>query len=88
MMTAAVAGPEPGGAAPRYWFKADKADDLILCECEIVPQSAIDEILSASGAEAGMTLEAIALRSRAGKGRCQGSFCSIRIASYLYDRGH
>lgn len=78
---------EPG-AAPRYWFKANKADDLILCECEMVPQSAIDEILGAPGAEAEMTLEAIALRSRAGKGPCQGSFCSIRIASYLYDRGH
>ena len=35
-----------------------------------------------------MTLEAIALRSRAGKGPCQGSFCGIRIASYLYDRGY
>lgn len=78
---------EPG-AAPRYWFKANKADDLILCECEMVPQSAIDEILGAPGAEEEMTLEAIALRSRAGKGPCQGSFCSIRIASYLYDRGY
>ena len=79
---------EPG-AAPRYWFKENKADDLILCECEMVPQSAIDEILGADpDSENKMTLEAIALRSRAGKGPCQGSFCSIRIASYLYDRGH
>lgn len=79
---------EPG-AAPRFWFQADKADDLILCECEMVPQSAIDEILDTStDSDKEMTLEAIALRSRAGKGPCQGSFCSIRIASYLYDRGH
>ena len=79
---------EPG-ASPKYWFAANNADDMILCECEMVPQSAIDQIvLCAPGAEKEMTLEAIALRSRAGKGPCQGSFCGIRIASYLYDRGY
>lgn len=79
---------EPG-AAPRYWYQTNNGDDLILCECEMVPQSAIDQIvLCAPGSEEGMTLEAIALRSRAGKGPCQGSFCGIRIASYLYDRGY
>ncbi len=79
---------EPG-AAPRYWYDANNPEDMILCECEMVPQSAIDEIVKcAPGAEEEMTLEAIALRSRAGKGPCQGSFCGIRIASYLYDRGY
>jgi len=79
---------EPG-ASPRYWYKANNPEDMILCECEMVPQSAIDEIVTAApGAEEEMTLEAIALRSRAGKGPCQGSFCGIRIASYLYDRGY
>ncbi len=77
------------GASSRYWYKAHNAEDTILCECEMVPQSAIDEIIQcAPGAEAEMTLEAIALRSRAGKGPCQGSFCGIRIASYLYDQGY
>jgi len=79
---------EPG-ASPKYWYHANNADDMILCECEMVPQSAIDEIVKgAPGAEKEMTLEAIALRSRAGKGPCQGSFCGIRICSYLYDRGY
>ena len=79
---------EPG-ASPKYWFHANNPDDMILCECEMVPQSAIDEIVKcAPGAEEEMTLEAIALRSRAGKGPCQGSFCGIRICSYLYDRGY
>lgn len=79
---------EPG-ASPKYWYEANNPDDMILCECEMVPQSAIDQIVQcAPGAEAEMTLEAIALRSRAGKGPCQGSFCGIRIASYLYDRGY
>lgn len=79
---------EPG-ASPKYWYKAHNSEDMILCECEMVPQSAIDAIIKDSpGAEAGMTLEAIALRSRAGKGPCQGSFCGIRIASHLYDKGY
>lgn len=79
---------EPG-AAPRIWYRSNNPDDTILCECEMVPQSAIDDIIDAppTGEEV-MTLEAIALRSRAGKGPCQGSFCSMRIASYLYDRGY
>ena len=79
---------EPG-AAPRYWYKKKDPEDVILCECEMVPQSAVDEIIQASPhGEGEMTLEAIALRSRAGKGPCQGSFCSLRIASYLYDLGY
>jgi glycerol-3-phosphate dehydrogenase len=63
---------------------------MILCECEMVPQSAVDSILASSPGEAApvMSLEAISLRSRIGKGPCQGSFCGIRVASYLYDQGH
>lgn len=33
------------------------------------------------------SLETLALRSRIGKGPCQGSFCGMRVASYLCDRG-
>ncbi len=79
---------EPGAAA-KYWYQANDAEDMVLCECEMVPASAIDEILAcAPGLDETMSLEAIALRSRAGKGPCQGSFCGIRIASYLYERGY
>jgi len=79
---------EPG-ASPKYWYKANNSKDMILCECEMVPQSAIDKIIEgAPETEDKMTLEAIALRSRAGKGPCQGSFCGIRITSYLYDQGY
>ncbi|PID74938.1 MAG: anaerobic glycerol-3-phosphate dehydrogenase subunit A [Deltaproteobacteria bacterium] len=79
---------EPG-ASPRYWYQDNNPEDMILCECEMVPQSAIDEILrDASTTDQPVSLEAIALRSRAGKGPCQGSFCGIRIGSYLYDRGY
>ncbi len=83
----AVRWTEPG-FAPRYWFERNDPADMILCECEMVPQSAVDEIIkSAPGAEQHMTLRAIGLRSRIGKGACQGSFCAARVASHLYDRG-
>ena len=80
---------EPG-AAPKHWYKLNDPGDMILCECEMVPQSAIDEIVATPpGAErAAMSIEAISLRSRVGKGPCQGSFCGIRVASYLYDSGY
>ncbi len=48
---------------PAYWYQANNSEDMILCECEMVPQSAIDEIVKcAPGAEEEMTLEAIALQ--------------------------
>lgn len=80
---------EPG-AAPRHWYKLNDPGDMILCECEMVPQSAVDSIVASAPGEAApaMSLEAISLRSRIGKGPCQGSFCGIRVASYLYDQGH
>ncbi len=83
----AIRWTEPG-FAPRDWYKRNDPQDMILCECEMVPQSAIDSIVeSAPGAEQQMTLQAIGVRSRVGKGSCQGSFCSIRVTSHLYDRG-
>ncbi|PLX37773.1 MAG: anaerobic glycerol-3-phosphate dehydrogenase subunit A [Hyphomicrobiales bacterium] len=83
----AVRWTEPG-FAPRYWFKRNDPTDMILCECEMVPQSAIDSIVEAApGAEDHMSLQAISVRSRIGKGSCQGAFCGIRVTSHLYDRG-
>jgi len=82
----AVRWTEPG-FAPRYWYNRRDPSDAILCECEMVPQSAVDEITAdAHGASAHMPLRAIALRSRIGKGSCQGSFCAARVTSHLYDR--
>jgi len=79
---------EPGAAA-KLWLAAKDPGDMILCECEMVPQSAIDEILATAGdtAPGALSIEAISLRSRVGKGPCQGSFCGIRVGSHLYDRG-
>ncbi len=78
---------EPGYAA-RHWYQQHDNSDLILCECEMVSKSVVDDVIEQSpGRESAMTLKAIGLRSRIGKGTCQGAFCSMRVSSYLYDRG-
>ena len=76
------------GFSPKMWFSGHDPDDMLLCECEMVPQSAIEEIISKFDIfQKNADLKGIGKRSRIGKGSCQGTFCSIRIAAYLYDRG-
>lgn len=78
---------EPGFAS-RAWMRAQAPDDALLCECEMVSQRALDSIgatLRSEGHEG--VLSDLALRSRLGKGACQGTFCSVRVAAYLYERG-
>jgi glycerol-3-phosphate dehydrogenase len=78
---------EPGHSA-REWVGAHRPDDTLLCECEMVSGSAVDAIhaaLRASGDRA--TLTDIGLRSRVGKGACQGAFCGLRTAAHLYQNG-
>jgi glycerol-3-phosphate dehydrogenase len=77
---------EPG-LAPNTWFRKKDPDDLLLCECEMVPQSVVDTIVSSLRKRNSQpNMKAIGLRSRIGKGPCQGTFCSLRVAAYLYDR--
>jgi glycerol-3-phosphate dehydrogenase len=53
----------------------------------MVPQSAVDEIAEdLSNHHLPLDLIALGLRSRIGKGTCQGSFCGARIVAYLYER--
>jgi glycerol-3-phosphate dehydrogenase len=78
---------EPG-FAPRQWLREHPKDDLLLCECEMVPRSAVDDIAAAIRKQNSLPgLTAISLRSRVGKGPCQGTFCSQRVAAHLYDSG-
>ena len=78
---------EPG-LAPGQWVRNNDSDDLLLCECEMVSQSVVDTIAASIRRQNGHpTMKAIGLRSRIGKGPCQGTFCSQRVAAYLYDRG-
>ncbi len=75
------------GTAPKIWSVECDANDAIICECEMVPKSAINEIISSIEEHKGLlSLKAIGLRSRLGKGPCQGTFCSVRLAAYLYDQ--
>jgi glycerol-3-phosphate dehydrogenase len=76
------------GLAPRIWIDKHEPDDILLCECEMVPKSAVDAIVDTIRRQNGQPdLKAIALRSRIGKGACQGTFCGVRVTSYLMDQG-
>ena len=83
---AASSWTEPGRAA-REWLTDHEATNPVQCECELVQKKAVDEILASLPDMKNSLLHAIGLRSRVGKGPCQGAFCSARITSYLYDRG-
>jgi len=75
------------GQAPRLWLKKQDPTDLIICECEMVPKSGVDQICQLLTTENGKpTLQGISLRSRLGKGSCQGAFCGIRATAHLYER--
>jgi glycerol-3-phosphate dehydrogenase len=77
---------EPG-LPPDTWPKEKRYDQKLMCECEMVPQSVVDKVISGLEKHNGRpSLRAIGLRSRVGKGPCQGTFCSQRLAAYLYRR--
>ena len=75
------------GLSPKLWLKAHEAGDMLLCECEMVPKSVVEEVISViQGQNMRPDLKSISLRSRIGKGPCQGAFCSLRVSAYLHDR--
>ena len=78
---------EPGHSA-REWLRPHKPDDTLLCECEMVSGRAVDAIYAALHAAGDTpTLTDIGLRSRVGKGACQGAFCGLRTVAHLYQTG-
>ncbi|NJB67477.1 glycerol-3-phosphate dehydrogenase [Desulfobaculum xiamenense] len=78
---------EPG-VAPKIWLKGHDRDDQLLCECEMVPVSAVDQIIDSFSADGGAPrMKAIGRRSRVGKGSCQGSTCGMRLTGHMYERG-
>jgi glycerol-3-phosphate dehydrogenase len=75
------------GLAPKLWLEHHEPDDILLCECEMVSKSAVDAIIDSIREQKGRAdLLAIALRSRIGKGACQGTFCGARVSAYMHDR--
>jgi len=78
---------EPGRSA-RVGMRSHGLDDMLLCECEMVSGSAVDAIYAALRAAGDTpTLTDIGLRSRVGKGACQGAFCAVRTVAHLCQRG-
>lgn len=78
---------EPGHA-PRKWMRDRDLEDTLICECELVSGRAIDAIHAAlKSAGDTPTLTDIGLRSRVGKGACQGAFCAVRAVAHLYQSG-
>ena len=76
---------EPG-LAPLDWLEHKSKDDLILCECEMMGQNSLDELLQDLDGMSGRSiLKALSLRTRVGKGPCQGGFCGLRITAHLHD---
>ncbi len=76
------------GLAPKSWLDRKQYDDLLLCECEMVPQSAIATVIDFIRVQqTSPDLYGIGRRSRVGKGTCQGAFCGTRILAFMYDRG-
>jgi glycerol-3-phosphate dehydrogenase len=76
------------GLAPKMWIQHHKPEDFLICECEMVPKSVVDSLIESIHEQNGLPdLKAIGLRSRIGKGACQGTFCGLRLAAYLYDQG-
>ncbi len=76
------------GRAPHAWLAHPEEDGPLLCECEMVSARAVDEIVQGCRVDANdYGISALSLRSRVGKGSCQGAFCGMRVAAHLYDTG-
>ncbi|MCP4575802.1 MAG: anaerobic glycerol-3-phosphate dehydrogenase subunit A [Deltaproteobacteria bacterium] len=68
---------------PKHWF-TNPDNDPILCECEMVPESTIKSVVRSIKEKNGdLSLQAIGVRSRVGKGACQGTFCGKRVSAFL-----
>jgi glycerol-3-phosphate dehydrogenase len=76
------------GLGPRLWLKKDNSEDPMLCECEMLPKSAIENVIDSIRQQNGdPSLKGIGLRSRLGKGPCQGTTCAQRVVMHMYERG-
>ena len=78
---------EPGRSS-RLWLQQPRSDDQLLCECEMVSRSVVDSVLDQLRDQGYCPdLLPLAVRTRVGKGACQGAFCSLRLLAHLYERG-
>ena len=54
-------------------------DDMLICRCEEISEGEIVEAIKRGAT----TLDGIKRRVRAGMGRCQGGFCSIKVMDII-----
>ncbi|MBM7825922.1 glycerol-3-phosphate dehydrogenase [Arcanobacterium pluranimalium] len=62
--------------------EADRLNDPIVCECELVTRSMIEKELAN---QPDANLDDIRRKLRVGMGPCQGGFCSLRAAGIMHD---
>ena len=78
---------EPG-VGPRQWVKEKSTHEPLLCECEMLSTSIIGSVIKSIQKQNGtLNLNAIGMRSRMGKGPCQGTSCGGRVVGYIYEKG-
>lgn len=58
--------------------------DDIMCECELVPRSRVEQVIADSGTR---TIGDIQHRTRLGMGPCQGGFCTYRALGLMQETG-
>ncbi|TVM19232.1 anaerobic glycerol-3-phosphate dehydrogenase subunit A [Oceanidesulfovibrio indonesiensis] len=76
------------GVAARTWVDRAEEGQVILCECEMVSSGVVDFMMRELEQNQDLSaLSAMNVRSRVGKGPCQGCFCGPRITAHLYDEG-
>ncbi|TVM29866.1 anaerobic glycerol-3-phosphate dehydrogenase subunit A, partial [Oceanidesulfovibrio marinus] len=75
---------EPTLGARTLSHRAEEAD-VILCECEMVSGRVVDSMMQEMAQDSKLSaLSALNVRSRVGKGPCQGCFCGPSVTSHLY----
>lgn len=62
--------------------EADRFEDPIICECELLPRSTIEKELTK---QPEANLDDIRRRTRLGMGPCQGTFCGMRAAGIMHE---
>ncbi|MGN0906976.1 MAG: (2Fe-2S)-binding protein, partial [Bullifex sp.] len=61
------------------YVKQDPAWGNIICRCEQVSEGEIREAVRRGGT----TIDGVKRRVRAGMGRCQGGFCSVKVMEII-----
>lgn len=61
----------------------ERFDDPIICECELLRRSTLEEHL---GKQPEANLDDLRRRTRLGMGPCQGTFCGMRAAGIMHEK--